>query len=138
MATVNYIYGVLVNGELPENHESFRFSNVSRSVLPVTARQYLDKLLPDTMAIERKAATANVLIRLLQSYDNYEQLINDIDPVNTYDDAHICASTDCISFPIIYEWAKKCPLRIQDVYAGELDDPVTVIQKAVIAICGAK
>lgn len=138
MKHINFIYGILTNGELPENTPFFRFSNVSRSVMSKAAVSYLNTLLSDDVDIRTRAATADSIIRILQSYDNYEQLINEIDPVNTYDvDCIVDDATRSVSFNAIYEWALKCPFRLNDVYAGPLDDPITTIQKTVFALCQA-
>lgn len=140
MSTVNFIYGVLVNGELCETSDCFRFSNVSRTALQPAAASYIDKLLPMQMPITDRAAIAEVVIRLLQSYDNYEELIHKIDRINTYDTSvnvsNCIQSTDTL--PTIYAWAKQCPYRLSDTYVGDMDDPITTIQKAIFAICMAR
>jgi hypothetical protein len=138
MMHVNFIYGVFVNGELEENTPFFRFSNVSRTVLQKSAADYIASLFTANTPLIVRAATTDTLIRLVQSYDDYERVIADIDPVNTYDiDCLVDDTVKGLSFNEIYEWALKCPFRLHDVYSGVLDDPITTIQKAVLATCKA-
>lgn len=136
---INKIYGVLVNNDSSVDNECFRFSNASRNCLAPAASVYLNKLLPDNMSIIEKAATADTVIRLLQSSDEYAVMVQELDPVNTYDTDCVQSTTcACLPFKTMYEWASQIPITANKVKIDPTDDPITVVQKAFWIILSAK
>ena len=136
MKQINVLYGAIVDGELEENTPYYRYSNVSRDILQKDAKAYLDKLFPPSTTVLQRAITADTLIRLLQSADQYKWFITTVDPVNTYDTEHICKTADIsgLSFERIYNWASGMPLKIRTVPTNPTDDPITTIQKVMMSI----
>ena len=140
MKRINTIYGVLVNSDVKKGNPCFRFSNVGRSYLFKPAAAYLDKLLPDTLDLATRAVTADTLIRLLQSSDEYEHMMASVDPVNTYDIDCIIADDDAtgLSFDVIYKWAVGVPFTTENIKINKTDDPITTVQKALWIILSVK
>lgn len=130
---LNVIYGVLVDGN------GVRATSANRQQLSKRAATHLGKLIPVTLPIEEKDAIAELIIRILQSYDNYTSIVAAIDPVNTYDDYMLdLPINSTITMDTLYMWSKESPVDSNDVKRLDTDDPITYIQKAIIAILIAK
>ena len=128
----NVIYGVLMNSTAGARH-----SDVGRAHVHKHAQDSISALLPSTMSINEKDALIDFLIRLLQSYDEYETVIAVIDPVNTYNTPIELKSTCSVSFKDLYDWA----IAVKTIAAANIqdtDDPVTCIQKAIISLFNYK
>lgn len=130
---INKIYGILVDG-VPEVGPYYRYTTVSRLVLPANRAVYMERLIPTGLPSLRKKAMAELCIRLMQSSEQWPALVTSFDPYNTYEyeTAEAEDPVELPSFVDVVAWAKVCPFGTGDTIqlAGDTD-----VDRVIKALC---